>query len=147
MNPKATRVYIQFEDGTSREWVGEQAQKWEEACQTVISSAYIHGVKFPIILCNERTQPRRIDLKHHVEGSAIIKTSNGQAIPETEPTILFRGRDKLAVPMLAFYRKLCVDDGCTDYQLESIDAMIREFKKFADENPQAIKQPGITKGL
>jgi hypothetical protein len=59
---------------------------------------------------------RQIDMKHHVEGDRIIKTTNGQEIPENEPTILFRGRDHLALPMLTYYRQLCIDDGCTDMQ-------------------------------
>jgi hypothetical protein len=43
----------------------------------------------------------RIDNKHHLEGEKIIKTTNGQAIDlEKEPVILFRGRDKLALPMM-----------------------------------------------
>ena len=88
---------------------------------------------------------RRIDEKHHIEGEQIIKTTNGQAIPESEPTILFRGRDKLALPMLRYYRQMCADDGCTDFQLESMDKMIAAFVRFAEESP-TMKQPGITRG-
>ncbi len=89
---------------------------------------------------------RRIDEKHHIEGEKIIKTTNGQEVPETEPTILFRGRDKLALPMLRFYRALCVADGCNDFQLSSMDKMIGAFEDFAAESP-TMKQPGITRGL
>ncbi len=64
---------------------------------------------------------RRIDEKHHISGEKIIKTTNGQEVPETEPTILFRGRDKLALPLLRIYRVLCVADGCNDFQLASMD--------------------------
>lgn len=89
----------------------------------------------------------RVDNKHHIEqGSGrIIKTSNGQAIPDDEPRILFRGRDRLALPMLRYYRQLCVSDGCNEYQLGNLDAMIAEFQEFADEST-TMKQPGITKG-
>jgi hypothetical protein len=90
---------------------------------------------------------RRIDRKHHVDGDRIIKTSNGTEVPATEPTILFRGRDRLALPMLALYRNLCVADGCNDFQLVELDAMIREFQDFAEANPGTMKQPGITRGL
>jgi hypothetical protein len=68
------------------------------------------------------------------------------AISDKEPIILFRGRDKLALPMLQFYRQLCKNDGCTDFQLESMDDMIRRFQEFADQSP-TMKQPGSTKGL
>ena len=89
-----------------------------------------------------------IDLKHHVdENGKIIKTSNGEPIPDNEPTILFRGRDKLAMPMLLYYRKLCESDGCTDYQLKSMDEMIERFRAFAHgEGARVMKQPGITRG-
>ena len=75
----------------------------------------------------------RIDNKHHLENERIIKTGNGIPIDlDTEPVILFRGRDRLALPMLRYYRQLCVDDGCTDFQLASMDDMIRRFTDFAD---------------
>jgi hypothetical protein len=94
------------------------------------------------------TMRTRIDEKHHIDPTTgqIVKTSNGQPIPDEEPRILFRGRDKLAFPMLEFYRQLCVEDGCTDYQLESVDRMIAEFREFA-ELSDTMKQPGITRGL
>lgn len=88
---------------------------------------------------------KRLDNKHHLDGEQVVKTGNGVPIPDDEPVILFRGRDKLALPMLQFYRQLCVEDGCVAFQLESLDGMIREFKEFAVSSP-TMKQPGITKG-
>jgi hypothetical protein len=89
----------------------------------------------------------RIDNKHHLEGERIVKTGNGVPIDlEKEPVILFRGRDKLSLPMLRHYRQLCVDDGCNDFQLTSMDDMIRRFEEFAAESA-TMKQPGITRGL
>lgn len=88
---------------------------------------------------------KRIDNKHHLEGEQIVKTGNGVPIPDDEPVILFRARDYLALPMLRFYRQLCVEDGCTRFQLDSLDDMIRRFEEFAARSP-TMKQPGITKG-
>lgn len=87
----------------------------------------------------------RIDEKHHIYNDLIVKTTNGQVMPDDEPRILFRGRDRLALPMLEFYRELCVKDGCTDYQLESMDRMLAEFRDFA-ETSATMKQPGVTLG-
>lgn len=88
---------------------------------------------------------RQIDLKHSItDDGRLIKTSTEEEIPEDEPTILFRGRDRLALSMLRFYRGLCADDGATDYQLESVDEMILRFEQYSDTNP--TKQPGITRG-
>ncbi len=90
---------------------------------------------------------RRIDDKHHLDGERIIKTGNGGVIDlDIEPVMLFRGRDRLALPMIQHYRALCVADGVTDYQLEGVDDMIRRFAEFAASSP-TMKQPGITRGL
>jgi hypothetical protein len=97
--------------------------------------------------------PTPIDMKHSIvcdteydHDCHIIKTTNQQRIPDDEPTILFRGRDYLALPMLKYYRQLCVNDGSTDFQLSSMDVMIQRFEQFATDHPQIMKQPGITRG-
>lgn len=91
---------------------------------------------------------RRIDLKHHINSKGeIVKTTNGTIIDPSEPTILFRGRDHLAVPLLLKYREMCAADGCNDYQLSSVDELIRRFAQFAEEHPDVMKQPGVTRGL
>jgi hypothetical protein len=87
---------------------------------------------------------RRIDEKHSVDGDKIVKTKTLEVIEESEPTILFRARDRLALPMLRYYKALCEEDGATEYQLKSVDTMIERFQKFGEEN--ATKQPGITRG-
>jgi hypothetical protein len=90
----------------------------------------------------------KIDEKFHLEDETIVKTSNGEVLnPGTEPLIVFRSRDKLALPMLDYYRYLCVQDGCTDYQLEVLDRRIAMFRKFKENNPDKMKQPGVTKGM
>jgi len=90
---------------------------------------------------------RRIDHKHHVDADQIIKTGNGQPIPEEEPLVLFRARDHLAVSLLEHYRMLCEVDGCNSFQLGLVDELIDLFSRFAVEHPERMKQPGITKGL
>lgn len=90
---------------------------------------------------------RVIDLKHHIENDQIIKTGNGQPIPQDEPLCLFRARDYLAVPLLECYKKLCEADGCNDFQLGQVEELIERFRAFARNNPQTMKQPGVTRGL
>ena len=95
----------------------------------------------------------RVDNKHSMYISAEnlpvlakrLESGELQPIPETEPVILYRGRDKLALPMLRYYRELCVADGCTDFQLKSMDDMIHKFEKFAEKS-ETMKQPGVTRG-
>lgn len=90
---------------------------------------------------------RIIDLKHHIdEEGRIVKTGNDVPIPDDEPLILFRGRDRLAVAMLEYYRELCFNDGCNGFQLGQVDELIRKFREFAEISP-TMKQPGVTRGL
>jgi hypothetical protein len=97
---------------------------------------------------------KQIDPKYHVEcGSAgmalnhcIVMTSNGQPIPEDEPLILFRARDRHALDTLMHYRDLCELDECTEYHLQGIEDRIAAFQQFASEHPERMKQPGITLG-
>lgn len=91
---------------------------------------------------------RQIDLKHHIdENGDIVKTTNNQVISRDEPTILFRARDYLAVPLLIKYREMCKADGCNDFQLKQVTELIDRFARFAVEHPEVMKQPGITRGL
>jgi len=80
------------------------------------------------------------------EGGKIIKVSNGQPIPDDEPVFILRGRDRLAIETLLYYRSAAIGDGCTDYLLDSVSNMIKEFEKFAAEQPNKMKQPGVTRG-
>jgi hypothetical protein len=77
----------------------------------------------------------------------LVKTSNGQPIPEDEPLFLMRGRNHLALPLLAHFQTLCAKDGCTEYQIQGNSEAIDEFAKFREEHPERMKQPGITRGL
>ena len=90
---------------------------------------------------------RKIDQKYHVEGDAIVKSTNGTVIPLNEPLILFRAKDRLALPMLQAYLALCINDGCNDYQIEGIKAIIEQFSDFQSTFPEVMKQPGLTRGL
>lgn len=84
--------------------------------------------------------------RFHIEDGKLIKTSNGQAIPDDEPVVILRGRDHLALPMLRIYRILSIIDKVTLYFLAEQDKTIADFEQFAQEHPERMKQPGITMG-
>jgi len=86
-----------------------------------------------------------IDPKHHIEGERIIKTGNLEPIPDNEPLLLLRGRDRLALPLLKHYLELSIADGCTAYHMDAVNERIKAFQDFALSSP-TMKQPGITKG-
>lgn len=95
---------------------------------------------------------RKIDGKFHIEiGAAsgaieIVKTSNGEAIPEDEPLFLLRARDNLAVKLIEAYFALSYEAGCNEYHFKKLDTVLEEFVQFAKNHPERMKQPSITRG-
>ncbi len=89
---------------------------------------------------------RKIDGKFHVEGDEIIKTTNGEALPDDEPLFLFRARDRLALRALWAFEEASQRDGCNEYHMKGIWAAISKFTEFREKHPDRMKQPGITGG-
>lgn len=88
----------------------------------------------------------RFALANTITGPNIVKISNGEVLPEDEPLMLIRARDRIAIPGLLKYRELCVADGCNDYILGLLDETIEEFRRFETTHPERMKQPGVTRG-
>ena len=89
---------------------------------------------------------RKLDSKFNIEADQIVKTSNGDVIPEDEPLFLLRARDRLAIPLLEIYNQLSKVDGCNDYHFAALDQTIARFAQFARLNPGRMKQPSVTRG-
>lgn len=91
-----------------------------------------------------------IDPKFHIAKIGnrleIIKTTNGEVIPEDEPLMLLRARDTHAIATLMVYQDFCRLDSCTDFHMADIEDRITAFRKFRSEHPEQMKQPGIPKG-
>jgi hypothetical protein len=90
---------------------------------------------------------RQVDSKFSIHQDEIVKTSNGEPIPHDEPVMIFRGRDRLALPLIRIYRELGFIDGCNDYHNTLIDKQIAAFEEFRAKHPERMKQPSITRGL
>lgn len=90
---------------------------------------------------------KNIDGKFSIDGDRIVKTSNGEPIPEDEPVFLLRARDRLAIPLLEIYNQLSIVDGCNDYHFAALNKSIAQFAQFARLNPGKMKQPSVTRGL
>lgn len=85
---------------------------------------------------------KRIDNKFAVTSEGdIISVRTGAPIPDHEPKILFRGKDKLAIPMMQYYLELCIQNGCTKEQEESMRAMIEEFREYKNKFASVMKTP------
>lgn len=89
---------------------------------------------------------RKIGNRFEIRDNQIVKISNGEILPADEPLFLIRARDQLALPALREYRDLMVADGCNDYIMDLMDEMISKFEEFTFDNPDKMKQPGITRG-
>lgn len=89
---------------------------------------------------------RRLNSRFHIDKDQLVKTSNGQPIPPEEPVFIVRGRDHLAIELLNHYRGLCIRDGCNEQFLEELDVPINEFRQFAIQYYDRMKQPGVTSG-
>ncbi len=81
----------------------------------------------------------------HADDIRIINELS-QAIPEDEPMILFRARDRHALAMLHAYLQICIEDNCKSRHIVGIQKRIAAFGEFAREHPERMKQPGITEG-
>jgi hypothetical protein len=84
--------------------------------------------------------------RFHIENNQLIKTSNGQPIPDDEPVVILRARDHLALHILRIYREVSIVDGVNDWFLNEQDKTIADFEQFTKEHPERMKQPGITMG-
>lgn len=75
--------------------------------------------------------------KYKIEGTSIVNRASGEAIPDDEPIFIFRARDKHALKALHAYalKVSILDHGWKAYK------RIRDFKKFAKDNPERMKEP------
>ena len=67
----------------------------------------------------------------------IANRKSGEVIPDDEPVMIFRARDKNAAPMIAFYRKLCADQ----HHAEIVKQRLHDFVDFIHEHPHRMKEP------
>ncbi|HMG45656.1 MAG TPA: hypothetical protein VK611_30280 [Acidimicrobiales bacterium] len=76
----------------------------------------------------------------HVE-----KVGNTGFSDPDEPIALFRGQDRYAEQVMAYYyNMLCDDQDVTDEQLQSVARQLVAFSAFASANPDKMRTPGKT---
>lgn len=67
----------------------------------------------------------------------IINTASGEAIPQEEPVMIFRARDRQAIPMIEFYETLVEDPE----HKEAVQRRILNFREFQEQYPERVKEP------
>ena len=82
---------------------------------------------------------RQIDGKYQTTGD--LTKLDGTPVPDDEPLILFRAKDKLLVQLLEFYMKLCGDGGSPESQLSLLKQRIDLIKSWQADHPDKLKIP------
>lgn len=83
------------------------------------------------------------DRKFKFENGRFVNRVSGEAIPDDEPVILFRARDRKALEVLTFYQSICEDQ----HHRQAIQDRINEFHTYQETHPERVKEPGITRHI
>lgn len=82
---------------------------------------------------------RQIDGKYRTDGN--LTKLDGTPIPDDEPLILFRAKDKLTPELLEHYKEMCQKAGCQPQQVDSLDELIQQFRDWQVANPDKVRLP------
>lgn len=80
------------------------------------------------------------DRKFKFEDGRFINRVSGLAIPDDEPVMLFRARDKHALDTLLYYSSLIQDP----HHRQAVADRVVEFAQWRIDNHDQLKEPGIT---
>lgn len=83
------------------------------------------------------------DRKFKFEDGRFVNRVSGEAIPDDEPVIIFRARDKHAPPVLVAYLNMVSDP----HHRRAVTDRIGEFQAYREANPDRLKEPGITRHI
>ncbi len=83
------------------------------------------------------------DRKFKFENGQFVNRVSGEPIPDDEPVIIFRARDRHALQVLNFYLRTVEDD----HHKQAIRDRIGEFGAFRDANEDLMKEPGVTRHI
>lgn len=76
--------------------------------------------------------------KYNVDSiGRIVNRHSGETIPDDEPVMIFRARDKNAALMIAYYAKLCSDPE----HKAVVKERLHDFVDFSHANPERMKEP------
>lgn len=83
------------------------------------------------------------DRKFKFEDGRFVNRVSGEPIPDDEPVIIFRARDRKALDVLRYYRSICEDE----HHRRAVTDRIDEFEAYEREHPERLKEPGITRHI
>ncbi|HWT40096.1 MAG TPA: hypothetical protein VN081_02390 [Dongiaceae bacterium] len=80
------------------------------------------------------------DRKFAFRNGQFVNRVSGEPIPNDEPIIIFRARDRHAEHVLREYLSMATDE----HHREAIRDRMSEFAAYRAAHPERIKEPGIT---
>jgi hypothetical protein len=83
------------------------------------------------------------DRKFKFENGRFVNRVSGEPIPDDEPVIIFRARDRHALAVLTYYLGL-VEDG---HHQQAVFDRIGEFTAYRADHPERLKEPGVTRHI
>ena len=83
---------------------------------------------------------RRIGEKYYTDGKGIFKFDH-TPIPEDEPLILFRGRDRLVPKMLDYYLQLRLEITDPKQNIPLLRSDIDAITAWQQANPDLVRTP------
>lgn len=86
------------------------------------------------------------DMYHINDELRLVKTSNGQVVPDDEPLFVVRGRDATAHLVVANYIALCSAYEVPEDRIEQLYGVLRGFIVYLAKHQELIKVPGVTHG-
>jgi hypothetical protein len=69
-----------------------------------------------------------------------VTTEHGD-IPDDEPVIVFRARDKLTALLISHYYKLCDQAGSPPRHLSLVEGAYTAFADWQEANPDKVRTP------
>lgn len=81
------------------------------------------------------------DRKFEWRDGAFFNRVSGEMIPEDEPVIIFRARDRYAFDVLVYYLSLVQDE----HHKEAVIDRLADFTAYQRRHP--TKEPGVTRHI
>lgn len=75
--------------------------------------------------------------KYRIEGNKLVNRQSGNAIPDDEPVMVFRARDKHAVAAIKRYMVSVADRA----HAEAVAIRLRQFEAWAVAHPDRMREP------
>ena len=91
----------------------------------------------------EPQMPILQDRKFDFSTGRLVNRASGETIPDDEPVFILRARDRHALKAVQFYAGMVE----VEHHWRATQETVEAFQRFADEHPDRMKEPGITRAF